>query len=78
MTNQSPKRNDNSFFSLFIKPIINWFGMVFGICIVAGLIGTGAGLFAGFGFGPALFCGLVAIIVVLVLYMLIASESSLF
>ena len=60
------------------KSLVNWVLMMLGIIVVAGGVGTGLGLILGAPFELALIMGAGAIILVLVIYALIKSDTGLF
>lgn len=75
MKNNRPNRQDANIFLSVLGSMFRWFASLLGVCLVAGVIGAGAGLYVGLPFMGALGAGVLAILIVLGLWLYMMSES---
>lgn len=61
-----------------LRDILRFLGNLVGVCLVAGAIGTVAGLYMGLSFSGALLIGLGAIILVLAIFLVLRAGGDLF
>lgn len=78
MSNNRPDHGFGRFVIGMLRGIFGWFAGALGICLVAGGIGTGAGVYMGLSLPGALMVGGFAIILVLAVWLFLMSGGDLF